>query len=87
MSADVNRVLMQAERDLTNKPGLPGRPWYRHLIYAPGVNAGYGVTVLPGINEAIADKDWQLAQEQAYALKAAIDRATQTLGSVRTGRQ
>ena len=81
--SEVNRVFLQAERDLTNKQGLPGRPWYRHLIYAPGVNAGYGVTVLPGINEAIADKDWKLAQEQALALKGAIDRATQTLRSAR----
>jgi N-acetylated-alpha-linked acidic dipeptidase len=82
-TAEINRMFMQAERDLTSKQGLPGRSWYRHLIYAPGVNAGYGVTVLPGINEAVADKDWKLAQEQAYALKTAIDRAAQTLRSVR----
>src|SRR5581483_11511632 len=77
----INRALMMAERDLVNKEGLPGRPWYRHLVYAPGINAGYGVTVLPGINEAIADHDWKLAEQQMALVKTALSRATATLQS------
>ena len=32
----VNAKLRQAERQLTDPAGLPGRPWFRHMLYAPG---------------------------------------------------
>src|SRR5205807_1222690 len=41
--ARVNRMLIMAERDLIEPAGLPDRPWYRHVIYAPGLYTGYGV--------------------------------------------
>ncbi|MGH3322288.1 MAG: transferrin receptor-like dimerization domain-containing protein [Nocardioidaceae bacterium] len=48
-----NRKLMRVERDLLAREGLPGRPWYRHQIYAPAVNGGYGVLTLPGLHDAL----------------------------------
>src|SRR5207247_2365148 len=51
--ARMNRALMMAERDLIEPAGLPDRPWYRHVIYAPGLYTGYGVKTIPGVREAV----------------------------------
>ena len=59
----LNAILYQAERSLTSPQGLPRRPWYRHQIYAPGFYTGYGVKTLPGIREAIEQRNWKEAQE------------------------
>jgi hypothetical protein len=50
--AAINKRLMMAERDLIEPAGLPDRPWYRHVIYAPGLYTGYGVKTIPGVREA-----------------------------------
>lgn len=60
----VNRKLTQAERALTLPDGLPGRPWFQHQIYAPGLYTGYGVKTIPGVREAIEQKNWKQADEQ-----------------------
>jgi N-acetylated-alpha-linked acidic dipeptidase len=61
---DINRGLYRAEQQLLSPDGLPGRPWYKHVIYAPGLYTGYGVKTLPGIREAIEQRDWKQAQIQ-----------------------
>lgn len=60
----LNKQLYQAEQKLLGPNGLPRRPWYRHTIYAPGFYTGYGVKTLPGIREAIEQRNWKEAQEQ-----------------------
>ena len=60
----LNLKLAQAERGLTLPDGLPGRPWFRHQIYAPGMYTGYGVKTIPGVREAIEQKNWKQADEQ-----------------------
>ncbi|HYA16996.1 MAG TPA: M28 family metallopeptidase [Bryobacteraceae bacterium] len=63
--AALNELLFHTERSFTLDPGLPGRPWFRHRIYAPGQYTGYDAKTLPGIREALeADKPDQ-ALEQA----------------------
>jgi N-acetylated-alpha-linked acidic dipeptidase len=62
--ATVNQKLAQAERALTLPDGLPGRPWFQHQIYAPGMYTGYGVKTIPGVREAIDQKNWKQADEQ-----------------------
>jgi N-acetylated-alpha-linked acidic dipeptidase len=59
-----NRSLRKAEQQLLNETGLPRRPWYKHSVYAPGSYTGYGVKTMPGIREAIEQRDWKEAQEQ-----------------------
>ncbi len=54
----LNRKLIQSERRLLDPAGLPRRPWYRHLIYAPGVYTGYSPKTMPGIREAIEQRRW-----------------------------
>jgi len=59
----LNELLIQSERKLISAEGLPGRPWYRHEIYAPGVYTGYGAKTMPAIRESIEQKKWKLADE------------------------
>ena len=49
----VNSALMREERLLTTPVGIPGRPWFRHQVYAPGINTGYAAQFLPGIRDAL----------------------------------
>jgi N-acetylated-alpha-linked acidic dipeptidase len=72
--ANLNKLLYQAEQKLLINDGLPGRPWFRHSIYAPGLYTGYGVKTLPGIREAIEQRDWKQAQAQ-------IENAARAIGS------
>ncbi|MCX8481691.1 MAG: M28 family metallopeptidase [Sediminibacterium sp.] len=67
-----NTKLYKAEQQLLNINGLPKRTWYKHLIYAPGFYTGYGVKTLPGVREAIEQKDWKEAQEQIEELTKVI---------------
>ena len=60
--AHLNRELIESERRLTNADGLPRRPWYKHLLYAPGVYSGYGVKTVPGVREAIEQKRYAEAE-------------------------
>jgi N-acetylated-alpha-linked acidic dipeptidase len=62
--ASVNALLIESERKLTTPEGLPGRPWFKHQIYAPGAYTGYGVKTLPAVREAMDQEDWKLAQDQ-----------------------
>ncbi|MDZ7343931.1 MAG: folate hydrolase, partial [candidate division KSB1 bacterium] len=61
---ELNQKLLQSERKLTLKDGLPNRPWFKHQIYAPGFYTGYGVKTLPAVREAIEQKQWQEAEAQ-----------------------
>jgi N-acetylated-alpha-linked acidic dipeptidase len=78
----VNSVLRNAERALLLEQGLPGRPWYKHAIYAPGEYTGYAAIVIPGVNEALDAKDEARGAAQLAALAAALQRAAQVLESV-----
>lgn len=72
----VNKLLIESERKLTSAGGLPGRPWFKHLIYAPGSYTGYAVKTIPGVREAIEQKKWQEAEtEIARAARALQDEA------------
>ena len=77
--AEINRRLIMAERDLVEPAGLPDRPWYRHVVYAPGLYTGYGVKTIPGVREAVDAGNYQRASEQAGVVIRALQRATKTL--------
>jgi N-acetylated-alpha-linked acidic dipeptidase len=74
----VNQMMRDTERALGQDAGLPGRPWFRHLIYAPGFYTGYGVKTMPGIREAIEQGHWPDADREIERVAAAI-RATAAL--------
>jgi N-acetylated-alpha-linked acidic dipeptidase len=70
----INAKLIQAERQLTDPAGLPRRPWYRHLLYAPGFYTGYAVKTLPGVREGIEEKKYQEAEAEAVKIAKALER-------------
>src|SRR5262249_59804420 len=61
--AEVNKLLIESERKLTNAEGLPNRPWFKHQLYAPGFYTGYAVKTVPAVREAIELKQWKHADE------------------------
>jgi len=69
-----NIKLVQSERALTAPDGLPKRPWFTHLLYAPGYYTGYGVKTMPGVREAIEQSDWTTAEQQIGRVAAAVQR-------------
>jgi N-acetylated-alpha-linked acidic dipeptidase len=64
----INAALRESEQHLLDAAGLPHRPWYRHMIYAPGLYTGYGVKTLPGVREGIEQKQWQEADGEIARL-------------------
>ncbi|HET9391298.1 MAG TPA: transferrin receptor-like dimerization domain-containing protein [Steroidobacteraceae bacterium] len=72
-SRELNDLLRGMEQTLIDSRGLPGREWYRHLIYAPGLYTGYGVKTLPGVREAIEQNQWELANQYSARTAAVLD--------------
>jgi N-acetylated-alpha-linked acidic dipeptidase len=84
--ARLQALMQDIDQTLLSDAGLPGRPWFRNLIYAPGTLTGYGAKTLPGVREAIEQQRW--ADTDRYiALTAGVlnaycdrlDRATAVL--------
>jgi N-acetylated-alpha-linked acidic dipeptidase len=69
----LNSDLLQSERLLLSDAGLPNRPWFKHLLYAPGYYTGYGVKTIPGVREAIEQKEWPLASTQITRVATALN--------------
>jgi N-acetylated-alpha-linked acidic dipeptidase len=87
--AVLNQTLFSTERAFIKDPGLPRRPWYRHLIYAPGVYTGYAAKTMPGIREAVEAGNSDEAAGQAAqmvevltALRNRIAEATALLAQL-----
>ncbi|OGF16619.1 MAG: hypothetical protein A2W00_02175 [Candidatus Eisenbacteria bacterium RBG_16_71_46] len=76
--AAVNASLRDAERALLGA-GLPGRPWFRHEIYAPGLNTGYAAVPLPRLGQALLDQDPAALAAGAAPLREALERAATAL--------
>lgn len=79
-TAEANRVLLQAERALVLDKGLPGRDWYRHQLYAPGMYTGYGAKTLPGIREAVEASRWEEANREAGAVATVLEAMNRRIG-------
>jgi N-acetylated-alpha-linked acidic dipeptidase len=83
---DLNQTLYRSERVLTAPEGLPGRPWFKHQLYAPGFYTGYGVKTIPYVREAIEQQHWpeatkgiEVVSRRILALAAQIDGAVRLL--------
>ncbi|HEX9189031.1 MAG TPA: transferrin receptor-like dimerization domain-containing protein, partial [Vicinamibacteria bacterium] len=69
----VNAMLLRSERLLLSPAGLPRRPWFKHLLYAPGVYSGYGAKTMPGVREAIEQKRWTEADGEIARVANALE--------------
>jgi N-acetylated-alpha-linked acidic dipeptidase len=86
---ELNGLLQGMEQTLTAPRGLPGREWYKHLIYAPGMLTGYGVKTLPGVRESIEANEWDEANQYsmitAGVLSAYCDRLDRATAVLKQG--
>ena len=67
--ARIEGRLRTIDQLLLDPTGLPGRPWYRNMIYAPGTLTGYGAKTLPGVREGIEQR--RFADATAYVARTA----------------
>ncbi len=75
-TAALNRQLQGIEQTLLSPAGLPFRPWFRNILYAPGRFTGYGSKTLPGVREAVEERRFDDAvREAGVAAKALTDYA------------
>ncbi len=81
--SEINRRLYQLERKLIDEDGLPSRPWFKHLIYAPGLNTGYAAVVFPGVLDAIAQDDSGQVRAEVDRLSTAFKRMIQEINAIR----
>jgi N-acetylated-alpha-linked acidic dipeptidase len=72
LSQQTNRHIMQAEANWLNPEGIPGRPWFKHILYAARYT--YAHLELPGLTEAIERRDWKVAAQQGQILEDALAR-------------
>jgi N-acetylated-alpha-linked acidic dipeptidase len=77
----INAALLRQERFLITPAGLPGRPWFRHQIYAPGINSGYATQELPGMRDAVEQGDTATATRYRDLLVASLQAAATDAGA------
>jgi N-acetylated-alpha-linked acidic dipeptidase len=77
----LNQQLIESERRLTNPDGLPRRPWYKHLLYAPGVYTGYEAKTVPGVREGIEQKRYAEAEQEILRVAKALQDESSLIDS------
>jgi N-acetylated-alpha-linked acidic dipeptidase len=75
-----NHDTMQVERNWLNPDGIPGRPWFKHILY--GARYTYAHLELPGLTEAVEKQDWGIAKQQAEILRTALSNNTELLNDL-----
>ena len=78
----LNEQLLEVESNWLDPAGIPGRPWFQHLLY--GSRYTYAHLEFPGLTEAVEDADWKLAAKQVNLLDAAIVKNTELLRSAKS---
>jgi len=81
--ARLNDALVQVERAFLDPQGLPGRPWFRHLLYAPGLTTGYASWPFPGVVQALKEREPRMLERQMTSL---LDRIAAGTGRVTAAR-
>jgi N-acetylated-alpha-linked acidic dipeptidase len=75
----MNDQLIQVERAFLNNEGLPKRPWFRHMLIAPGLTTGYAAWPFPALQQAIEERDQTMFTNEAKRVVAAIKAGTERL--------
>ena len=78
----LNEQLLQVESNWLDPAGIPGRPWFQHLLYSSRYT--YAHLEFPGLTEAVESANWKLAAEQASLLETALERNIQLLRSAKS---
>ena len=78
-SQAVNHLLLLVSRTNLREEGLPGRPWYKNQIYAPGAYTGYGVKTLAGVREAMDQHRWSIAEEESPIIGSVLEAESRAI--------
>ena len=78
----LNEMLLQVESDWLDPTGIPGRPWFQHLLYSSRYT--YAHLEFPGLTEAVEKQDWKLAAQQTALLEKAVGKNTRLLRSAQS---
>jgi N-acetylated-alpha-linked acidic dipeptidase len=70
-----NEKIAMTERQFLLDTGLPDRPWFKHVLQAPGMDLGYAAEAFPGIQQALNDGNFDLAQDQVILTAARVNAA------------
>jgi N-acetylated-alpha-linked acidic dipeptidase len=81
---EVNEMLIQCEHKLTTPEGLPGRFWYKHELYAPGVYTGYAAKAIPAVREGLEQKKWKEAEDSAARVAKVLESEAQHISAAAT---
>eukprot|EP01127_Copromyxa_protea_P018506 TRINITY_DN5843_c0_g1_i3.p1 TRINITY_DN5843_c0_g1~~TRINITY_DN5843_c0_g1_i3.p1 ORF type:complete len:295 (-),score=63.37 TRINITY_DN5843_c0_g1_i3:48-932(-) len=76
----LNSKLYLAERQFLGS-GLPKRPYYKHVLQAPGLYLGYDSQSFPGVAQQARVQDWVQTQVQVQELAKHIRQAAAWLSS------
>jgi len=82
LQQEVNLGAMQVERNWLNPQGIPGRPWFEHMLY--GARYTYAHLEIPAITEAVEKAEWTTAQQQTELLRQAVGKNTQLVQELAT---
>jgi N-acetylated-alpha-linked acidic dipeptidase len=80
LATTINSGAMEVERNWLNPDGIPGRPWFKHILY--GARFTYAHLELPGLTEAVEKQDWATAKQQAEILRQALANNTRLVNEV-----
>ena len=78
----INAKIYAAEQSLLTDAGLPRRPWFKHSLYAPGFYTGYGVKTIPGVREAIEQKNWAETNQQINEVAKSLNKLSSYLDNL-----
>jgi N-acetylated-alpha-linked acidic dipeptidase len=79
----VNDELVSIEYAFLDQKGLPGRPWFRHMLIGPGLTTGYAPWPFPALQEALENKDAAMFEREVPRVVAAIKAGAARLSAVR----
>ncbi len=80
LAETINHGAMEVERNWLNPDGIPGRPWFKHILY--GARFTYAHLELPGLTEAVEKQDWPTAKDQAEILHRALVNNTKLVNDL-----
>jgi len=82
--AQVNQLMATMEQRLLDAQGLPGRPWFRNMVQAPGELTGYAPKTIPAVHEALDARDWSRADKYAAVTAGVLDNYRAQLDKLTT---
>lgn len=79
LAQSANELAGSVERAFVDPQGLPGRPWFKHVLAAPGLTTGYAAWPFPGLAQAVEDRDARLFEGETARVVRAFDTASARL--------